>query len=129
MFFASFQGRILAVLLAAISSFTAGEAAQPAGPRECDNESAVKISQLFGLCHHLLMKQEEVPVLTKDIRGTEIELQNLKNLMNYTLERAEGLEKEIENISTPELSTLELSQTCDTSIPRDCCQVRVLCAS
>ena len=126
MFFVSIQGRILALLLAAISSFTAGEAAQPAGPRECDNESAVKISQLFGLRHHLLMKQEEVPVLTKDIRGTEIELQNLKN---YTVERAEGLEMEIENISTPELSTLELSQTCDTSIPRDCCQVRAMCAS
>ena len=128
MFFASFQGRILALLLVAISSLTAGEPAQP-GPRECDNESAVKISQLFGLRHHLLMKQEEVPVLTKDIRETVIALQNLNNLMNYTLEIAEGLEMEIENMSTPELSTLELSQTCDTSIPRDCCQVRVLCAS
>ena len=44
----SFQGRALALLLAVISSFSAGEAHQYS-PQRCENEPSVKISQLFGL--------------------------------------------------------------------------------
>jgi dsDNA-specific endonuclease/ATPase MutS2 len=94
---------------------TATEATE-ASYQTCDDESAVKISQLFGLRHHLIRKEESTLALMEEIRSIEY-------LMNYTVEGIEELKTTIENMSTAEIRSFELSQTCDTNIPRDCCQV------
>lgn len=106
-----------------ISSLAAGEADQHSS-RECNDESAVKLSQLFGLRYNLLRKQENLPTLTGAVREAETVLRGRENLLNITLEGTQQLEMAIENMSTPELDELVLSQTCDENIPRDCCQVR-----
>ena len=106
-----------------MSLLTGGEATEQSS-QECADESAVKLSQLFGLRYNLLKKKENLPALIKDVNEAEAVLRRRKNLLNITLEGTQRLEVAIENISTPEFNELELSQICDERIPRDCCQVR-----
>ena len=117
------QGSFTALLLAAVSLFTAGEATEQ-NSQECAAASTVKLSQLFGLRYNLLKKKENLPVLIKAVEETEAVLRGRENLLNITLEGTERLEMAIGNISTPEFNELELSQICDEHIPRDCCQVK-----
>ena len=101
---------MLVLLLAVISSvFIVGQAAKYSPP-ECDNESALKISELFALHHRRTSKLGR--------------LSELWASLNSTLRELEETDAGIENLTTPELTELDLSQMCNTNIPRDCCQVR-----
>ena len=111
------QGSALVVLLLVVaSSFTDGEANQQS-PQECTNKSAVNISHLIGLRYHRSRKVENVHKLTED-------LEEMEELLNNTLEDVEGVDASIKNLTTPKIRDLDFSQTCDTKIPMDCCQVR-----
>ena len=76
---------------------------------ECDDESAIKILNLFGLHHRRTKKLEK--------------LSELWESLNSTLQELEETDGAIENLTTPELTELDSSQMCNTNIPRDCCQV------
>ena len=95
------QGVFLFLLLGVASFFTGGEATED-DYQTCDDESAVKVSHLLGLRHHLLRKQESTLQLTEDIRRVEY-------LLNYTVHGTEELKMLIENMSTPEIREYELS--------------------
>ena len=96
-----------------VSSFTAGEAAQLRS-QECGNVSAANISHLIGLQYHRVRKVENVHTLTEEVQG----------LLNRTQNDVRQIDAAINNITTTELRELAFSQTCDTNIPSDCCQVR-----
>jgi hypothetical protein len=99
--------------------------------QECDSESVVKVSQLFGLHHQLLRKQDNIPVLESEIEKLENvfehELYYLHDLLNGTIEGTETIEREIENMSTPHIEELQFS--CDRNIPRDCCEIKKMLPS
>ena len=91
---------------------------------ECNNESAVKISQLFALRHDLLIEHESVRLIREGICEAKEVLRNLETQLNNTLEEMEKQEMDIRNLSAAE-NELQGSQYCDENIPRDCCQVRL----
>ena len=100
-----------------------GQCDAPLGQEECDNGTAVKISQLFILRHDLLKKKENVRILKEDICETKTLLRNLEIQLNETLKRMEKREMDIRNVLVDE-HRLNLSQFCDDNTPKDCCQVR-----
>ena len=77
---------------------------------ECDSESALKISKLSALHHYRTSKLKR--------------LREIWEPLNSTLKAVESIDMAIENLTSPELTELELSQMCTANIPRDCCQVR-----
>lgn len=84
----------------------------------CDDESAAKLSKIFGLNIHHLIKEQKIEELETDAR-------KLQSFISYTQLEKQHLEIEINNTKTQDLEHLEASQSCDRKIATDCCQVGI----
>ena len=104
-----FLSQFYLVLVLAIS-FILGKAIENDVPEECNVESAVNLSMLFGL--HNIFPKKDITILEiqTDIDKVEAELHRLETVMNETVEQKEALELEIDDLTTPELNELAASQ-------------------
>ena len=97
----------------------------------CDSDSRVKLSVLNGLRKQHVMKEirvyeleGEVDEAQNKINEAELEMLKMKRKINTTRDEADGIQKSMENMTTPELQQLENLEICsEDGFVADCCEV------
>ena len=120
------QMHLIELVLVLAISFILGKAIENAVLEECDAESVVNLSMLFGSHNTFSKKDITILEIQTDIDEVEAELNRLETVMNETVEQKEALELEINDLATPELNELAASQICESEMATDCCQVNTL---
>ena len=82
----------------------------------CDAETQVKLSRLASLRHNHRLKAAKSALLKDEVKEA-------KEILEELIEDMEDLQTTIFNETTPEIEELETMETCDGSLPLDCCQV------
>ena len=125
------NGMVLQVVFLAVLLFLIKGAEMSPNQMVCDSDSRVKLSVLNGLREQHVLKEirvheleREVDEARKQINDAEVELGKMQRKINTTLEEAEGIEKSMANMTTPELEQLEELEICsEAGFVADCCQV------
>ena len=115
------QGILPVVLL--IASFASEGLQATQNDRVCSAEEQVQMSMLAGIKYHHMLTATKRLELEREHVETEKRLAEVKTEVNNTIKEERELENQIHNMTTPEIEELEAMNTCESSIPIDCCEV------